>query len=540
MKPDIKQKTSVLGGIPEQIIPARIVIGVTGHRTIENPVLLQAAVQSAITKILQMAPALKNTPVVLSVLSPLAEGADRLIAQEVLKIPQAMLEVILPLEKGVYLLDFDTGASKKEFEDLISRARNVRILPARESRAAAYEGVGRYIVEQCDVLIALWDGKPAAGRGGTGEIVQYARKNHCPLVWINPDNYAQVQFEFGQGLDPRPYRDLDDYNGKKINAEEYRTRLKEQIEFFSGHAKRASLPLEHCTPTTKYLLRHYVRADILAINCQRNNYRADAVMYAMALAAVIIAAFQVLFFPEYPLILLAEIVLMMAALAVLWIGKRRLWHEKWIDYRFLAERLRSSLFMAVAGADAAILKPPRHLSLSYSPKDWIVAAFSSVWRLKPAIAPVSPPFEGVKQFLLEAWLEDQLNYHERTSRRTRARHQGMTVATYILFGLTICAAIFHMLNLGNHDAGNVFAFLAVIFPAMAASLSALKTHRDYLRVSVRSKEMMRHLMELKDRLARAADQDEFFDIIKETEDTMLHENEDWRVVIRFHKTEIPV
>jgi len=75
---------------------------------------------------------------------------------------------------------------------------------------------------------------------------------------------------------------------------------------------------------------------------------------------------------------------------------------------------------------------------------------------------------------------------------------------------------------------------------MAASLSALKTHRDYLRVSVRSKEMMRHLMELKDRLARAADQDEFFDIIKETEDTMLHENEDWRVVIRFHKTEIPV
>jgi hypothetical protein len=227
-------------------------------------------------------------------------------------------------------------------------------------------------------------------------------------------------------------------------------------------------------------------------------------------------------------------------LVVLWIGKRRLWHEKWIDYRFLAERLRSALFLVVAGIEAAILKPPRHLSLSYSPKDWIVAAFSSVWRLKPLITPVLPPFEKVKQFLVEAWLEDQLSYHEKNRRRTYTRHQAITFATYILFGLTIVAAVIHIVNPGGHDTGNVFTFLAVIFPAVAASLSALKTHRDYFRVSVRSNEMTRHLTELKDRLSRAVNRDEFLDIVKETEDTMLHENEDWRVVIRFHKPEIPV
>jgi hypothetical protein len=540
MKLETNQEMTTLNDMPEQIIPARIVIGVTGHRTIENPVLLKAAIQSVLPKIQQMAPALKNTPVVLSVLSPLAEGADRIIAQEVLKIPGAMLEVILPMEKAVYIQDFKTDASKKEFEELIDRARNVRTLSAKESRTVAYEGAGRYIVEQCDVLIALWDGKPAAGRGGTQEIVQYARESHCPLVWINPDNYSQIQFETIQGLDPRPYHDLDDYNRKRINAEEYRTRLNHQIKFFSDHAKQARLPLDQINPVLTYLLRHYVRADKLALNYQRNNYRSETLMYAMALAAIIIAAFQVLFFPERPLILISEVALMLGVLVILWICKRRLWHEKWIDYRVLAERLRSALFMAMAGVDVAILKPPRHLSLSYSPKDWIVAAFSSVWCMKPKMMPLFSSFEGVKQFLLEAWLEDQLKYHDKTSQRYHNKHQFMTVSTYFLFGLTIAAAIFHMVNLGNHVVEYAFSFLAVIFPAIAASISAIKTQRDYLRVSLRSKEMMRHLLELKDRLSRTANPDEFYDIIKETEYTMLHENEDWRVVVRFHKTEIPV
>jgi hypothetical protein len=33
-------------------------------------------------------------------------------------------------------------------------------------------------------------------------------------------------------------------------------------------------------------------------------------------------------------------------LGVWWFGNRRKWHSKWIDYRFLGERLRSALSMA--------------------------------------------------------------------------------------------------------------------------------------------------------------------------------------------------
>lgn len=101
--------------------------------------------------------------------------------REVLRFPTSRLDVVLPLEKGDYLQDFETSESKAEFEELLSRARRVKQLPPTASRNEAYAQVGRYVVDHCDVLFALWDGKPAAGQGGTAEIVRYARETvaHC-------------------------------------------------------------------------------------------------------------------------------------------------------------------------------------------------------------------------------------------------------------------------------------------------------------------------------------------------------------------------
>jgi CTP synthase (UTP-ammonia lyase) len=55
-----------------------------------------------------------------------------------------------------------------------------------EARKKAYEIVGHHVVNHCDVLIALWDGRPSRGRGGTAEIVAYAREKKCPMLIISP------------------------------------------------------------------------------------------------------------------------------------------------------------------------------------------------------------------------------------------------------------------------------------------------------------------------------------------------------------------
>ena len=190
----------------EQDNPGRVVIGVTGHRTLKNIPELTQAVQVALAKIKQMVPPMRNMPVVCSVLSPLAEGADRLVAKEVLKVPGSILEVALPMEKDDYIRDFITNESKMEFEELLSEAKSVRVLPAQRSRTKAYEQVGHYVVDNCDVLIAIWDGESAAGQGGTAEIVQYARDQHRLLIWINANNARKISEEPADGLSTTMFR----------------------------------------------------------------------------------------------------------------------------------------------------------------------------------------------------------------------------------------------------------------------------------------------------------------------------------------------
>jgi hypothetical protein len=171
------------------------VIGVTGHRKFDNQVALTGAIKSSLDIIREMAPLSPGTPGSLVILSPLAEGADRLVVHEALRIPGTVLEVALPMERVDYMRDFETDESKREFEELLMQAISIKTLPATGSRVHAYEQVGRYVVDRCDVLIAIWDGKPSTGRGGTQEIVQYARDNHRPLVWIHAEKPSRIVME---------------------------------------------------------------------------------------------------------------------------------------------------------------------------------------------------------------------------------------------------------------------------------------------------------------------------------------------------------
>src|ERR1035437_3148682 len=160
-----------------EAIPYRIRIGVTGHRKLEDPVAVQALVKKAIdAEIEKLFPEKSKqkikrvretatTAVRFRVLSPLAEGADRVVARAVLAESDARLDAVLPLALEDYLEDFATEESRKEFEELLSRCRKPVLLRARhiqddrhdpddqgELRRDAYAQVGRYVVDHCDVL----------------------------------------------------------------------------------------------------------------------------------------------------------------------------------------------------------------------------------------------------------------------------------------------------------------------------------------------------------------------------------------------------
>ena len=151
-----------------------LVLGVTGHRTLPDVAGVEAAIDGLVDRLLREHPG--RRPVALSAL---ADGADRLFARSVLaRGGDASLRVVLPLEVPDYRRTFlDLAGSGLEFQTLLDAAASIEVVeadPVDAAVEAAYERAGRRVVDGCDVLVAVWDGQPGRGRGGTSETVEYA------------------------------------------------------------------------------------------------------------------------------------------------------------------------------------------------------------------------------------------------------------------------------------------------------------------------------------------------------------------------------
>ena len=168
--------------------PRVVRVGVTGHRSFDDPEGVADRVVAALDNLRRLSSEeAGGTPVRLEVLSALAEGADRLVAEMALSRPDDTLVAVLPMTREDYATDFDTAESRREFESLLAASRVVETMPPAATREAAYERAGHWIVDHSDTLVALWDRDPSRGRGGTAEIVTYAMKRGVPVLWVRTE-----------------------------------------------------------------------------------------------------------------------------------------------------------------------------------------------------------------------------------------------------------------------------------------------------------------------------------------------------------------
>lgn len=117
---------------------------------------------------------------VLRLLSPLAEGGDRLVAEEGPKAGYALFSP-LPFPQAQYEEDFPQTVGA--FRALLAQGETLELDGERGAFAPeSYREVGRFVVRNCDLLIAIWDGARESGPGGTAEIVRYAVRAGLP-VW---------------------------------------------------------------------------------------------------------------------------------------------------------------------------------------------------------------------------------------------------------------------------------------------------------------------------------------------------------------------
>jgi hypothetical protein len=160
-------------------------LGVTGHRSLDHEDDIRRQVNLAIDQALDAASDGVVPPrIEIVAVSALAEGADRLVVRECLRRDHASLAAVLPLSIAEYRKDFLTTASQREFAELLAAASSVTVAEEMPTRPQAYERAGQLMVERSDVVIAVWDGLPARGTGGTADIVAYARARQVPLLRI--------------------------------------------------------------------------------------------------------------------------------------------------------------------------------------------------------------------------------------------------------------------------------------------------------------------------------------------------------------------
>jgi hypothetical protein len=160
-----------------------IKVGVTGHRKLGDDPARGWFVHAECVLLLDRLRGLaRRQHAGLAAYSALAVGADQLFAEAALGLGIPLVGVI-PFEG--YAADFD-GDDRRRFEELLARCAQVHRLPNRRKSGRAYLEAGKWIVNEVDYLVAVWNGLPAAGVGGTADVVKYAERKGRAVLRIDP------------------------------------------------------------------------------------------------------------------------------------------------------------------------------------------------------------------------------------------------------------------------------------------------------------------------------------------------------------------
>jgi hypothetical protein len=344
--------------------------------------------------------------------------------------------------------------------------------------------------------------------------------------------------ELGDGINTMPLRQLDEYNRARITQEDMEQQIGEyrgQLLSAAQHSNAGALPLQ---VISEWVSPFYVRADLLAMHYQNWYYILSNALFLLAAAAVAAIASQVVLAPERLELVWIEVALMLGVLLIVWMDRRWHFHDRWISYRFLAERFRSAFFLALAGVYGYREVSLDQVYLGQASEEWLRRAFGEVWGRRPRAELAESSVEDLRAFLVHAWIGDQSGFHRSAHRKYRARHVRLGRIIELLFGAAVLAALLHATGVVKKSSAgplswtDLLILLAISLPALGASLSGIRAEREYLHNSDRYEEMGYHLGIIERRMQATVDLEAVRTVAADAENLMLQENRNWYVLMR--------
>ena len=585
------------------LLPFALTVGITGHRLggladvrlgaigDEIALALNTVEAEALGLFNREATLFAKAAPVLTLVSPLADGADQMAAETGL-LRGWRLQAILPFARAIYIRDFDGHEAQARFISLIERADCVLELPGDpDDGAEAYMAAGRATIAHCDVLIAIWDGKPPRGRGGTAEVVHLAVAQGTPVIHIPADGETAIGLLWS-GFDPNVVTRGGDERGirqpfepellgrllsalltpppqpserifyARFLAEKSR-RVRGRIEYplllmLAGVARlksshwresrcAAAIDAEWLRFSTgcsgkhgisaslDLLERAYSSSDRLA-GYYAQNYRSGHIFnFLLAATAVLLGLSSFALPASKTEVAVVEFAVVLAVIFNTKFGVSHEWHRRWLDYRQLAERLRplrSLKLLGVAAPDA----PGSHTNPV--PRRWIDWYAAGVWRAMGCPNGAIDKERAAK--LAEAIacheVAPQIAYHEATARQIDTLDRRLEGLATSLFVLTLAASalVIVMLQINPEWVNRMGSWLTLLsagFPAVGTAIFGIRFQGDFGGCAERSRSTAQTLRSIEAQMAAThGDLARSADLFEQAARAMLADLDEWRLV----------
>ncbi|MEO7599168.1 MAG: hypothetical protein ABIV50_09575 [Opitutus sp.] len=489
---------------PISHLPQFHVIGFTGHRQLANPERISAAIFSTLLELKNAAPGEWLA------LSSIAAGSDTLFARQA-KALSLSWQVVLPLPLRDFKNDF-SPTEWQEAEALLAGAEQVRVLTENDGRNDAYLDAGMETVHESDVLLAVWDGAPARGKGGTADVIGYARELGHPIVIIDAVT-GDVRRENWSAFAERE-RDLQHF-----------THLPPAPSGSYAPPNPFSAPA---------VVREFQqRTDHAASRGAPQFRRLIASTVLLHVLATLVAAAALSFGWHAAILPWIKLLCLVGALGVALVIRAQGTHHHWVRCRLAAEFCRSAL--AIWGMPRAA---PLFAELNLPGLRQLTRSLQVLQRrTQGASAPDMLTFKGC---YLKERVDDQLAYYARKLaqaepllKRLRFGFWAATVCAIVCTALYATDHTWHFLEVHGRREEIIYYFMPISLPVVAAAFMSLVSINDLHRRLARYREMLSVLDATKKQISYTQTWTSLERVVQRTERALLQEVLEWHSITSF-------
>jgi len=555
-------------------IPYRIRIGVTGHRILKSePEIKKQIVEVLKTEIIKLfdddSKTMLNkkliTPVTYSVITALAEGADRLVADTILEYDEkSSIEVVLPLTLADYKKTFYDPDDRK-FLKLYNKARDIRQLRQLNlesdpnicqtvidtdnlknieiARKDAFKKAGQYIVNHCDVLIAVWDGEKSKGIGGTFEIIDYAISKKRPVIIISTNPPNNIELETGYGLNCNALKDIEQFNAIDLSPAILESYSNNMYKKLFQNKEGECLPESSKEIVRDIILPYYVKISYQAKKYQKRYMPSGVLLFACSAIAVSSVLVGILYHPVLLSAFFIEFLCLLSILTIYLFSQKL--RKNWLEYRFLTERMRTACYFAATNTEIPSIILPPYMGVAHNCNDWMIMVFNELWGRTPKMTGIQDnQLACCRDYIAKNWIDDQKNHHSEKRIKLLSVNKGYVYFGWAIYLIALVTSSIHIIqNMSaeiafSHMFENLLIFLAIALPAIGAAVMGTHKHGEYERLEGRSGNMTKAIEDISIDFMEVTDKIEFNDLMYDFDKLILLENQDWFMLMKLAKLEV--